>query len=289
MRVIAMILVSITFFTSCSKVDRIFGNKPYLELAGTNPYELKIYEFTWGYGTVSFNQFSGDFDKLDEKVFDLLKGKEGMVRVYLTNNEKDQYGKATDTILFIGEINLAELNRYEGWEYWHKSAGIQTLLYKKFVAPTEATSMDSAVIEPATYSAPSEQYVDSVGSSGEIYHWNSQLRRYELERKSTPKTFSLEHADLYPDESERAGHDYQSYTQPISGTIKYADFHNGILEVNGDDGDLYALRIQPENLPTSQLSDVRYFMKAGNRIKCVCTVAGARELIIVSVTFTEQR
>ncbi|WP_256014171.1 hypothetical protein [Desertivirga xinjiangensis] len=254
-----------------SKLMNLFQSKPYLELTGSSPYDLHISEFDWGYGRVEFNKFSGDFKKLDEKVFDLLEGKNGTVSVYLLNSQKDQYGKIQDTSVYIGDIDLLELNKYEDWEYWHNSAGIKSLLYKKFVEKKESGTDSTAV-----------EYVPLTTSSNpEPAAQQPQIPEKEV------KTFSLEQTDLYPDPADRANQDYQTYTQPISGTIKYADFYHGVLEVNGDDGELYALRLLPDNLPTSLKSDVRYFMKAGNRIWCVCTVAGARELVIVQVKFTE--
>lgn len=253
----------------CNNIDKIIGNKPYLELTDSSPYNLKISDFEWGYGRVRFNQFNGDFERLDEMVFDLLNGKNGTVSVYLLNSQKDQYGNSQDTTVFIGEIDLSELNKYKDWAYWHKSAGIQSLLYKKFVNPdvqadSSVVEYDPPTVNPEPVSVPVTTPV------------------------STPKTFSLEQTDLYPDSEDRANQDYQTYTKPIVGTIKYADFYNGVLEVNGEDGELYALRLLADNLPTSLKSDVRYFLKAGNKIWCICTVAGARELEIVQVKLTEQ-
>jgi len=263
-----LLLSTIVLFAfGCNKVDRILGNKPYLELSGSKPYELKITDFTWSYGLVGINQYNGDFEGLDKKVFDLLKGKQGSCKVYLESKAKDQYGKESSEFNYIGDLDLDELNKYEDWEFWHKSVGIVSLLNHKY----ELQNTDSTA-------------VDTVENFSAVQNLEVQP---EPQPNVEPKTFSLGHEDLYPDPDDRANHDYQSYTKPISGVIKAADFYHGTLEVACDDGDYRALRLIPDNLPTSLKSDVRYFMKAGNKIQCVCTVAGARELEIVQVKFTE--
>ena len=102
------------------------------------------------------------------------------------------------------------------------------------------------------------------------------------------KTFTVTMDDLYPDPKTQKSLGYMGFTEPISGVIKAANFYHGSLEVQGDDGDYYALSIHPDDLSTYLKSDLRYFMKPGNRISTVCTVEGARVLQIVNATFTEQ-
>lgn len=126
------------------KVLALFQSKPYLELSDTSPYALNIKEFAWGYGMVTVNAFNDDFDKLDEKVYNLLKDKTGTCRVNIQDNSKDKYGQQSANMRYIGDINIDELNKYQDWKYWQREAGVRTLLYKHIVAP----SMDSVKTEP---------------------------------------------------------------------------------------------------------------------------------------------
>lgn len=103
-----------------------------------------------------------------------------------------------------------------------------------------------------------------------------------------PKTFTVTMDGLYPDPKTRKSLGYMGFTEPISGVIKAANFYHGSLEVQGDDGDYYALSIHPDDLSNYFKSDLRYFMKPGTRISTVCSVEGARVLQIVNATFTEQ-
>ena len=259
------LFIVLLLFSGCSYIDNY--NSPTLELSGSSPYILRISDFDWNYGMVQINQYSGDFEKLDRKVFDLLKGKTGTCDVYMINKSRDKYGTEGTDMELIGEIDLAELNKYENWEYWHKSSGIIALLNEKnFPKP-----------KPIVKEEKNE--------------WDSIVSAIKAKTKTkvvntTTETFSVNHEELYPEDDERASHDFQSYTTPITGIISYSDYFNNIMEVRGDDGDLYALRIFPENLSTYAKSQIRYFMRKGNRIRCIATLAGARELEIVSATFT---
>ncbi|MXV17728.1 hypothetical protein [Hufsiella ginkgonis] len=115
------------------KVYSLFRSKPYVELDDRS-LNLTISEFKWGYGTASINSFSGDFEKLDEKVFDALEGKQGSCRVYMLNSTTDSYGKVKITNDYIGDIDLSELSKYENWHYWHRNKGISAMLYKKYIS-----------------------------------------------------------------------------------------------------------------------------------------------------------
>jgi len=72
---ILMASVMLLSISSCNYIKNY--DKPHLELINQTPYKLNISNFDWSYGVVAINQFSGDFDKLDEKVYDLLQGKSG--------------------------------------------------------------------------------------------------------------------------------------------------------------------------------------------------------------------
>jgi hypothetical protein len=270
-RIISLVMI-ICCLTSCDQLDSILDGKPKLQLTGGSPYTLTISDFKWSYGMVDINKYSGDFEKLDHKVYDLLKGKTGKCIVYMTSKTKDQYGSEKTESQLIGELDLEELNKYESSEYWHKNAGIVQLLNQKyFPKKFESTQLN-------------ESYVDSGGVDSVDYGNDPILRRQT--KTMALETFSVTHEELYPDEEDRASHDFQSYTDPINGIISHSDYFNNILEVRGDDGDLYALRIFPQNLSTYAMGQVRYFMRKGNRISCIATVAGARELEIVAAKFT---
>jgi hypothetical protein len=120
--------VALIATASCSYIQNY--DKPHLELSEQSPYTLTITKFSCGYGITEFNHFSGDFDKLDEKVYDALKGKSGSCKVYLEQQGKDNYGNDSHATNYIGDINIDELNKYQDWTYWQKDAGIKTLLYK---------------------------------------------------------------------------------------------------------------------------------------------------------------
>lgn len=262
-----MILLVCFLTTSCDFIANY--KKPVLELSGSTPYILTISDFQWSYGRIEINKYSGDFEKLDRKVYDLLKGKSGKCAVYMTSLTKDQYGSDKVSKELIGELDLQELNKYESSEYWHKNAGIMQLLNQKYF--------------PERSEVPQQEEMNSVSALDEI---TNEVKQTTPSKSS--ETFSVTHEELYPDEEDRASHDFQSYTDPINGVISHSDYFNNILEVRGDDGELYALRIFPQNLSTYAMGQVRYFMRKGNRISCIATVAGARELEIVAIKFTLQ-
>lgn len=264
-----------------SMLINLFTSKPRLELTGNNPYNLTISDFEWSYGITSINRYNGDFEKLDKKVFKKLNGKDGVCKIYLNSMIKDQYGKEKLETNYIGDFDLSDLNKYESWEYWHKNSGIISLLNNKYLSDNTgpvSTNTDSELTEAIEELEPSKTSLTTPGSV---------LNTQSMETNVTK--FSITHEELYPDLTDRDSHDFQTYTDQIAGTIQYADFYRGVLEVKSDDGQLYALRLIPDELPTSLKSDVRYFMRAGNRIACIATVAGARELIIVSATFTSNK
>lgn len=143
MKTLLSLALVIVLFTCCN-------NKPNLSLSDQSPYTLNITDFAWSYGLTEINKFNGDFEKLDQKVFDLLKGKNGTCKVYIEDTNKDQYGRITKLNKYVGVIELAELNKYETWEYWHKNAGIKTLIYKFINKHTTAIQVDSVAMEPSS-------------------------------------------------------------------------------------------------------------------------------------------
>lgn len=104
---------------------------------------------------------------------------------------------------------------------------------------------------------------------------------------SPSQYLTLTFTELFPDSTDRAGTGYQGFTGRRNGIIKAADFYHGSLEVQCSDGEYLALRIESENLSTYKKSDLRFYMKPGNKIEFVCAPMGARELMIISARFTE--
>jgi hypothetical protein len=93
--------------------------------------------------------------------------------------------------------------------------------------------------------------------------------------------------ELYPDSTMRSDLGYLGFTKKITGIIKAADFSNGTLEVQCNDGEYRAIRIEADNLSTYKKSDLRYYMKPGNKIEFICDIQGARELMIVTARLSE--
>src|SRR4051812_19174135 len=106
MKVLKVITVNVILMMTvgCNYINSF--TKPTLSLVDGNTSELKISNFTWGYGVTAINQFSGDFEKLDSKVYELLKAKEGICKVYLEQVTKDKYGNSTSGFTYIGDINI---------------------------------------------------------------------------------------------------------------------------------------------------------------------------------------
>jgi hypothetical protein len=148
-----LLVVTLMVTTNCNYIANL--SKPHLALYNSTPVRLEITEFEWSYGMIGFNKFSGDFETLDHKVYDVLKGKSGLCEVYLEVKSNDKYGQTNKSFNNIGNINLSELNRFQSWEYWSKDGGIRHLIYKhdiqadstvtKLIIPNVQTNTDSAV------------------------------------------------------------------------------------------------------------------------------------------------
>jgi hypothetical protein len=187
MKIILLAASLMLVFCGCGYLSKY--DKPHLELSNNNPYTLQITEFNWGYGMTSINEFNGDFDKLDARVFDLLKGKEGNCKVYIENKQTDKYGKENSTSEYVGDIDLSELNKYQTWEFWHKASGIKSLLYKKYVAPkAELTVADSAKMDSLPMDTVSLQPPASTVKELQTY---------------SSKTYKFDYETLYPMPEDR--------------------------------------------------------------------------------------
>ena len=245
-----------------NKAIGLFKSKPYVELTGSGPYQLNITQFEWGYGMTAINQFNGDFDKLDNKVFDLLKGKTGMCQVFLQATAKDKYGKADSTMNYIGDINIDELNRFRDWQYWQKDAGIRTLLSKQLAAEQSAAKVDSTMV--ATAITPSSTETVTAPSTAEVY--------------------SFEIDDLYPTEEKQK--DFDQHHFKVDGTIGQVNFENGAMQVITNDGEMITVQFYPLDASSYVAQRLMIALKQGNKIKSVCARAGASTLDLLSAKIT---
>ena len=74
-----------------------------------------------GIGRVSWGEFS--WDKLDEFVYkQAKKSSYPYLWVVLRYASEDHYGnKSLDPPITIGRIDVAEVRKYQGFDYWHRS------------------------------------------------------------------------------------------------------------------------------------------------------------------------
>jgi hypothetical protein len=136
--IVITIVVVLFTLTGCDYIRNY--DKPHLELSGSGPYVLNVTDFPWSYGLIGFNEFNGDFDKLDEKVYTLLQGKNGVCQVYIEQKGTDKYGNSNSALHYFGNINIDELNKYQGWQYWHKAGGVQAIIYSHLFKPTSSSA-----------------------------------------------------------------------------------------------------------------------------------------------------
>ena len=135
------IFILLLCLTSCTNNSK----DPILELKVKNPYQLVISHFQWSYSAL-INTATGDFDLIEEKVYNLLKGKEGLCEVYLVDNN--------NRLISIGMINIQYVNNAVDWMAWRKR-GILSMLertYQKQMQSAKSVS-DSTVIDKSFMSA----------------------------------------------------------------------------------------------------------------------------------------
>lgn len=215
---ITVLIVICSVITGCDYIENY--NKPSLDLSGSSSYTLRISEFVWSYGTIEFNRYSGDFEKLDRKVFNLLKGKTGTCTVYINSKVRDQYGSEKSESQLIGDLDLKELNKYESWEYWHKNAGIKQLLNQKYFPERSQVlnqeAMDSISIMPGQPAIEATKPALEPGKMeiGRTYHYNSMIGMPWLHYKITEE--GLE--ELQPPDPELFT--TISYWEPFIDNIK---------------------------------------------------------------------
>lgn len=229
-----------------------------LQLSSGPPYTLHVRNFIWGYGTVELNKFHGDFDKLDQEVYNLLKGKTGSCQVYLHNSNKDKYGNVGDTTDNIGTIDIDELNKFQDWTYWQKEHGLRTLLYKKYVQKEPiATDIDTTTMSTYTEKDTSTVVTSSPIKADEPVNSNTYL-------------FSIE--QLYPTGDLPPTDEANRFV--ITGKIDKVRFNEGVFGVITIDGDKVAMMFNPDDMEQSELKRFSSVLVYGNKIKCVGTNAG---------------
>ncbi len=74
-----------------------------------------------GIGRVTWGEFS--WDKLDEFVYkQAKKSSDPVLWIVLRYASEDQYGnKSLDAPITIGKIDVAEVKKYQSFDYWHRS------------------------------------------------------------------------------------------------------------------------------------------------------------------------
>ncbi|GAB3915380.1 hypothetical protein [Mucilaginibacter boryungensis] len=253
------------------KAVSMFKSKPYLELKGYTPYQLNVTEFPWSYGMTGFNQFNGDFDKLDYKVYDLLKGKSGICEVYLQSNGTDKYGNADKTFLHIGDINIDELNKFQDWHYWQKESGIRTLLYKHIVQPTA----DSARVTPEPPTITPTVTSDTTRPISNV-----------VPNVTSRPTYSFSFSDLYATPDNQRDIDVNRYI--VNGTIGAVNYNNGVMQIITSDGEAVIVQFYPLEASSYTAERLMIALKEGNKIESVCARAGASTMDLVSAEITSR-
>lgn len=258
-------VLSLCCTTSCDYIKNY--DKPHLELLNQTPYTLNITKFDWTYGIVAINQFSGDFDRLDEKVYNLLKDKTGACQVYIELKNIDKYGSTNSTLKHIGVINIDELNRFQDWQYWQKDGGIRKLIYTHMIL-NQAHLLDSTVTTT----------VDTT------IHPNPPINHPPYKPTRINKhIYSFSEAMLNPTEEDRK--DLDSARFVVNGIIEDANFLNGVIQIQTKD-ELLNVQFNPFGLSSDVNYKLRLALAAGNHIKSICARAGANTLDLVSAEIT---
>ena len=206
---ICLLAISVIAFQGCDYVKSY--DKPHLELSDGPPYKLSITNFDWSYGTAEINKFNGDFDKLDEKVFDLLQDKSGFCQVYLEQRNVDKYGNNNSSMQLIGHINIDELAKYRDWQYWQKDGGLKKMIYATMVQLDAHRNDSTAVLRDTTS------------------HQSPTVNEHSY--TPTPvsrRVFTFSESMLYPTEDDRKDLDTTRFN--VNGTIEDVNFTNGLMQ-----------------------------------------------------------
>lgn len=135
MKINKLMLVCILLVSACTTNSK--SSDPKLELKETNPLSLTITNFHWSYSKTN-NQVYGEFEALDHKVYDLLKGRDGLCDIYLEDKDDD------NKLRYYGSIMIAYINTSKEWQTWHYKRGIAQSLH---VSQTKSALPDSAKMD----------------------------------------------------------------------------------------------------------------------------------------------
>lgn len=111
--------------TAKNTVMNTVDSSPYLKFEDNKLY---IDEFEYSFGVIEINKASGDFEKLNEKVFDLLIKEKGTCGIYVKVKSIDKYGNETEAYQYKGTIDIDEMRKFKNATFWAKSGGMQKLL-----------------------------------------------------------------------------------------------------------------------------------------------------------------
>jgi len=268
--IILSFLMVATLLCGCDYIKNY--DSPHLELSDSGqPYMLKISNFAWGYGVVGFNRFNGDFDRLDEKVYDELKGKNGSCMVYMQRQRKDKYGNRDTTSKLIGEIDLTELNKYQDWTYWQKEGGIRKLLYQTIHRTDDSTAViDSSKLIPITQPKPQ---IDTI---------QPKLTKVRV------KVYSFTEDDLYSTPEYKNGLDSTQFEE-VDGTIDGVNFNYTAFGIIDKTGKSFEVSFHPTEASTTIQKKLREALKNGSKIEAVCDPPGVTLVDLVSAKIWVQQ
>lgn len=108
-----------------ASLNRSLDSPPYITYKDGSLY---IDEFKYTVGMNGFNVIDGDFERLNEKVYKVLKGESGLCTVYIQQKHTDKYGISKMSYQNVGTLDLNELNNYTDLTFWQKSEELQELI-----------------------------------------------------------------------------------------------------------------------------------------------------------------
>ena len=145
----ALIILAVGFYFTnekfANRIKSFIQSKPYVSY---NNQELHIEEFDFAIGIVGINQISGDLDKLNKKVFNLLNDKAGKCEVIFHIKSTDQYGNPTSELRSFGHIDIDELKKYQDSQYFTRAGGIQRLLDNQVKSDNLELNTSTTLVEP---------------------------------------------------------------------------------------------------------------------------------------------
>jgi hypothetical protein len=119
-----------TRYSNVSKnANQIIEGKPHIELQNKKPgiYQITVKEFeykiAYSLEAVGKRTVKGDFEKLDSKIYNALKGLRGNCEIFIIKTETDKYGNTATNKEYMCTIDVDELNKYKSAELWHNSVG----------------------------------------------------------------------------------------------------------------------------------------------------------------------